>query len=110
MTAATSAEGFLHGSVCIVLRGRVTLDVKVRHCSNAGAAAVIIVDTTGDAIGPDLDEVSRCIPRMPCAMMLACCSYAQYLKRLFPASTVVGCIRLASAGPDVIDQLRQSSR
>jgi hypothetical protein len=55
-----SADGFIAGSVCIALRGRVTLDTKVRNCSSAGAAAVIIIDTTGDAIGPDLDDCSRC--------------------------------------------------
>jgi hypothetical protein len=60
LIAATSADGFLAGSVCIALRGRVTLDTKVRNCCSAGAAAVIIIDTTGDAIGPDLDECSRC--------------------------------------------------
>jgi hypothetical protein len=61
LIAASSADGFLAGSVCIVLRGRVTLDAKVRNCSNAAAAAVIIIDSTGDAIGPDLDECSTCV-------------------------------------------------
>lgn len=50
MTAATSAEGFLHGSVCIALRGRVTLDIKVRHCSNAPLGCDC-------ATGPSLKEV-----------------------------------------------------
>ena len=49
---------YARGALVFALRGRVTLDSKVRHAHEAGAAALIILDVTGDAIGPDLDELA----------------------------------------------------
>jgi hypothetical protein len=48
-------------SIVLVFRGRVTLDKKELNCSSAGAKALIIIDVTGDPIGPDLDDLSSII-------------------------------------------------
>lgn len=45
------------GTAVVVLRGSVTLDTKVRSARTAGAAALVIVNTSNDPIGPDLDEL-----------------------------------------------------
>jgi hypothetical protein len=47
------------GSIIFALRGRVTLDKKVHHAERANAAAALLLDATGDAIGPDLDAPTR---------------------------------------------------
>ena len=49
------------GQVVLALRGRVTLDTKVLHATQGGAYACIIADTTGEPIGPDLDDLAGCV-------------------------------------------------
>jgi len=48
----------VNGKIVLVLRGKCTIDNKVINATNAGAAGVLIVNTSVDALGPDLDELS----------------------------------------------------
>lgn len=47
--ACQSLVGFVPGSVCVVQRGDCTFSLKAKHCSEAGAVGVLIVNTAGMA-------------------------------------------------------------
>ena len=46
----------LEDAIIFVLRGKVTIDTKVRFACDAGARAIVIVNNSEDPLGPDLDE------------------------------------------------------
>lgn len=55
---AGTLDGAAAGSLLFLLRGRVTLDAKVARAARVGAAALLILDVSGDPIGPDLDDAA----------------------------------------------------
>ena len=57
----TPNDLLLENTFIIALRGVVTLDVKVRNVSLSRARGLVIIDTTGDPLGPDLDDVADII-------------------------------------------------
>lgn len=58
---AYDASEIERGAVIFVMRGRVTLDAKAGRAAEVWAAAVIILDVSGDPIGPDLDEIASIV-------------------------------------------------
>ncbi len=96
-------EAATKGAVLFALRGRVTLDTKVKNATEGRAFAVIILDTTGDPIGPDLDQL---------ASIVVGCVLKKDVDRLLAIISVADCSITGSLNPssDCIGQLLSNNR
>ncbi len=89
-------EAATKDAIIFALRGRVTLDTKVKNATEGRAFAVIILDTTGDPIGPDLDQLASivvgCVPKKDVDRLLAIISVADcpITGSLTPSSDCIG--------------------
>ena len=84
------------GAILLATRGRVTLDKKVLHAQRANAVASLLLDATGDAIGPDLDGPTplfmACVLKVHVAALQAALQAAPSgaTLRILPAPTALG--------------------